>query len=103
MFCPLSVSRLLLSGQHLFSNHKKVSLSISGEELAATSLHSACCSLVVTMGNSGWALILGGLKALLSPLPGLPTPLSVAESAPGDVLLLTGTSCEHPAMIRGRG
>lgn len=103
MCCPFSVPGLLPSGQHMFSTHEKVSLSVSGEELAATSLRSAVCSFVVAMGSSGWALIQGGLKALLPPLPGLPTPLSVAERAPEDVLLVTGTSSEHSAMIRGPG
>lgn len=97
MFCPLSIPGLLPSGQHLLSNHEKVSL--RGEELAATSLGSACCNLVVAMGSSRWALIVGGLKALLPPLPGLPTPLSAAERVPGDVLLVTVTGCEHPAVI----
>lgn len=99
MFCPLSIPGLLPSGQHLLSNHEKVSLSVRGEELAATTLDSACCNLVVAMGSSGWALIVGGLKALLPPLPGLPTPLSAAEHAPGDGLLVTATSCEHPGWL----
>lgn len=71
--CPLSVPGLLPSGQHMFSNHEKVSLGVSGEELAATSLHRSFCSFVVAMGSSGWALIQGGLKGLMPPLPGLPT------------------------------
>lgn len=54
------------------------------------------------MSSSRWALIQGELEALLPPLPGLPRPLSVAECATGDVLV-TGTSCEHPALIRDPG
>lgn len=75
MCCPLSVPGLLPSGQLMFSNHEKVSLGVSGEELAATSLHSALCSFVVAMGSSGWALIQGpGVKVLLPPVPGFSTP-----------------------------
>lgn len=60
----------------MFSTHEKVSLGISGNELAATSLYCALCSFVVAMGSSTWALILGGLKAFLPPLYGLHTPVS---------------------------